>query len=178
MALDLDALENSLKKKLSELEKKRLQIEEELQALEVVKKASQAVEGSDEDEDRADELEVSGLDKAAAVPENTEALETDEGGDANGEVEEEVVEEEEAEEDQAEEDDGELSPEEAILEVIRTFREPLKAAKIAAELVAVGFPFDDAKPDDSVTGLLDGLAKEGKVKKMRTIKGTFFGLPE
>ena len=116
---------------------------------------------------------MSELDKAAAVLEDAEALETDEDGDANGEVEEE-----EAEEDQAEEDDGELSPEEAILEVIRTFREPLKAAKIAAELVAVGFPFDDAKPDDSVTGLLDGLAKEGKVKKMRTIKGTFFGLPE
>lgn len=70
-----------------------------------------------------------------------------------------------------------LNPEDAVLEVLRVFKQPLKATKVAEELMAVNFPLGgDAK--EVVKASLDNLEKEGLVKKSTSLRGVFYTLAE
>lgn len=70
-----------------------------------------------------------------------------------------------------------LNPEDAVLEVLRVFKQPLKAAKVAEELAAVNFPLD-GDPKEVVKASLENLEKEGLVKKSTSLRGVFYTLAE
>ena len=57
-------------------------------------------------------------------------------------------------------------------------KERIKSGKVAEELIAAGYPFESSKPADFVADLLQEMAKEEKVKKVKTIKGAYFTLPD
>jgi len=67
--------------------------------------------------------------------------------------------------------------EDAILAVLRSWDTRLKSAKIAEELIAAGYPFPSGNPRDFVTNELQEMASANKIKKVKTVKGTYFTLP-
>ena len=68
------------------------------------------------------------------------------------------------------------SPEDAVLAVLRSWDSRLKAAKIAEELIAAGYPFPSGNARDVVANVLEDMARDNKIKKVKTIKGTYFTL--
>ena len=68
------------------------------------------------------------------------------------------------------------TPQDAALAVLRSWDSRLKAAKIAEELIAAGYPFPSGNARDVVASVLEDMARDNKIKKVKTIKGTYFTL--
>jgi hypothetical protein len=68
------------------------------------------------------------------------------------------------------------TPESAALAVLRSWDSRLKPAKIAGELIAAGYPFPSGNARDVVADALEAMGRDNKVKKVKTIKGTYFTL--
>lgn len=187
--MDLQSIEAKLKKQLAALDRKQAAIEEKLKALEIVKRAAEEVGDWDVPAEEEGEGEAGAGDAKtdlSAVDEEPLAAQEVAEAEKAEEIEEPEVEEvaeaiEEVRQEPTPIEDMDmvaLTEEEAILEVIRTFNEPLKGPRIAEELIAVGYPFDDSNPNRQVEKTLEKMQKEGRIKRMKTIKGTFFGLPD
>ena len=52
----------------------------------------------------------------------------------------------------------------------------MKPAKIAEELLAASYPFPGDNPRDLVMNVLHDMARDNKIRQMKTIKGTYFTL--
>ena len=68
------------------------------------------------------------------------------------------------------------SVEEAVLAALKALKTRLKPAKIAEELLAAGYPFPGDNPRDLVMNVLHDMARDNKIRQMKTIKGTYFTL--
>lgn len=68
------------------------------------------------------------------------------------------------------------SVEEAVLAALKALETRLKPAKIAEELLAAGYPFPGDNPRDLVMNVLPDMARDNKIRQMKTIKGTYFTL--
>ncbi|MEE8348901.1 MAG: hypothetical protein V3R94_04970 [Acidobacteriota bacterium] len=66
--------------------------------------------------------------------------------------------------------------EEAILAVLKSLDTRLKPAKIVDVLIAAGFSLPIDNPRDLVTSLLNDMVKDNKIKKLKTIRGTYYAL--
>ena len=66
--------------------------------------------------------------------------------------------------------------EDAVLAVLRSWDTRLKSAKITEELISAGYPFPSGNPRDLITGVLQDMAGSNEIRRVKTIKGTYFTL--
>ena len=60
--------------------------------------------------------------------------------------------------------------------MLKALENRLKPAKIAEEFLAAGYPFPGDNPRDLVMNVLPDMARNNKIRQMKTIKGTYFTL--
>ena len=145
--LDLSQLRAKLKEQSEELDKKRAEIEEELKAIDLVEEASKRV-GLSGEQTEQEEPTPARAEETAEVDERRELLEESIKG-------------------------LELDDEVAILELLKISPKPLLPDKIADELLAVQWDFQDQDPLDAVEVALKKMLDEGKVKR----KMGFYEIP-
>lgn len=178
MTLDLRDLETKLKGKLTELEKERAQIEEELRAVELVKRATGRGDLSEEENqepvsqeaEASQTFELSARQSEQREPTPAEPEETAQPEEA-AEPEEEAEPEEVAQVEERRQVLEEtvmafkLDHAVAVMEVLKMFQKPLSVGKIADELVAIRWNFQDQHPRAVVEAELKRMENEGKVKQ-------------
>lgn len=203
MEVDLRELENKLTNILADLDVREAQLKEELRAIDLVKQAS---EGEQATATAVSTREGSIPESTPSQPQGTSPAELSatmeaplriQEGDipqqepAPAEVsaeptaiQEAAVEPELAPEATVPEEEpkslkvlvANATTEDAVLAVLRSWKTRLKSAKITEELIAAGYPFLSNNPRDLVTSVLQDMARDNKIKKLRTIKGTYFTL--
>ena len=203
MGVDLRELENKLTNILADLDAREAQLKEELRAIDLVKQAS---EGEQATATAVSTTEGSIPESTPSQPQGTSPAELSatmeaplriqEGNFPQQEptpaavsaeptaIQEAAVEPELAPEAIVPEEEpkslkvlvANATTEDAVLAVLRSWETRLKSAKIAEELIAVGYPFPSSSPLDLVTSVLQDMARDNKIKKVRTIKGTYFTL--
>lgn len=203
MGVDLRELENKLTNILADLDAREAQLKEELRAIDLVKQAS---EGEQATATAVSTTEGSIPESTPSQPQGTSPAELSatmeaplriqEGNFPQQEptpaavsaeptaIQEAAVEPELAPEATVPEEEpkslkvlvANATTEDAVLAVLRSWETRLKSAKIAEELIAAGYPFPSSNPLDLVTSVLQDMARDNKIKKVRTIKGTYFTL--
>lgn len=203
MGVDLRELENKLTNILADLDVREAQLKEELRAIDLVQQAS---EGEQATATAVSTREGSIPESTPSQPQGTSPAELSatmeaplriqEGdipqqepapAEASAEptaIQEAAVEPELAPEATVPEEEpkslkvlvANATTENAVLAVLRSSETHLKSAKIAEELIAAGYPFPSNNPRDLVTSVLQDMARDNKIKEVRTIKGTYFTL--
>ena len=203
MGVDLRELENKSTKILADLDVREAQLKEELRAIELVKQASEGeqatatavstIEGPIPESTPSHPQGASPAELSATME---APLRIQEGDIPQQEpvpaevfaeptaVQEAAVEPELAPEATVPEEEpkslkvlvANATTEDAVLAVLRSWETRLKSAKIAEELIAAGYPFPSSNPRDLVTSVLQDMARDNKIKEVRTIKGTYFTL--